>query len=206
MNLLHYFFGNDKQRATFIFNFIAPLYGKMDNVIQEGYAKICDKLYKQIPLENYSILDIGTGTGGWLSSISKYSKKESLGIDFSEKMILQAQKNHPELKFIKLDAENMAQIKDNSFDIITASFVLHGMKAKERSVVLKEMKRIGRKYVMIHDFRNQTAPFVKVLEFLERSDYKRFKINFENEMKDHFDDIDILECENGNAIYIGEIA
>jgi len=206
MSLLHYFFGNDKQRAKFIFNFIAPLYGKLDKSIQEGYTKICKKLDKQIPLENYSILDIGTGTGGWLSSISKYSNKESLGVDFSEKMILQAQKNHPEIKFIKLDAENMAQIEDNSFDIITASFVLHGMKAKERSLVLKEMQRIGRKYIMIHDFRNQTAPFVQLLEFLERSDYKHFKINFENEMKEHFENSDILDCDNGNAIYIGQIA
>jgi len=205
MNPLHYFFGNDKQRAKFIFNFIAPLYGKIDSTIQEGYAKICEKLNKQIPLENYSILDIGTGTGGWLASISKYSKQESLGIDFSEKMILQAQKNHPELKFMKLDAENMDQIEDNSFDIVTASFVLHGMKAKDRTLVLKEMKRISRKYILIHDFRNQTAPIVQVLEFLERSDYKRFKINFHNEMKDHFDITDILNCDNGNAIYIGEI-
>ena len=205
MNPLHYFFGNDKQRAKFIFNFIAPLYGKIDKAIQEGYAKISEKLNIQIPLDNYSILDIGTGTGGWLSSISKYSNKESLGIDFSEKMILQAQKNHPELKFIKSDAENMAQIEDNSYDIVTASFVMHGMKEKERSIVLKEMKRIGRKYVMIHDFRNRTATFVQVLEFLERSDYKNFKRNFENEMKEYFDSSDVLECDNGNAIYIGEI-
>lgn len=206
MNPLHYFFGNDKQRAKFIFNFIAPLYGKIDQAIQDDYAKICEKLNKQIPLKNYTILDIGTGTGGWLSSVSKYSNKESLGIDLSEKMILQAQKNHPELKFIKLDAENMSLIKDNSFDIITASFVLHGMKAKERSLVLEEMKRIGKKYIMIHDFRNKTAAFVQLLEFLERSDYKHFKINFENEMKEHFDVSNILDCDNGNAIYIGEIA
>ncbi len=204
MNVFHYFFGNDKQRANFIFNFIAPLYGKIDKAIQEDYAKICSKLNSRIPLKDYSILDIGTGTGGWLVSIAKYSEKKTLGIDFSKKMIYQARKKHPNFVFKKMDAEDMSRIEDNSFDVVTASFVLHGMKAKERSIVIKEMKRISSRYVFIHDFRNRTALFVRILEFLERSDYKNFKKNFEKEMKTYFSNTFIIECDNGNAVYIGE--
>jgi ubiquinone/menaquinone biosynthesis C-methylase UbiE len=205
MNPLHYFFGNDKQRAKFIFDFIAPLYGQLDKAVQEGYARISSKLNNHTPLKDFSILDIGTGTGGWLASIAVHSEKEKKGIDFSDKMIIQAKKNHPNLIFSKIDAENMSIIKDKSYDIVTASFVLHGMKAKERNIVLEEMKRIARKYVMIHDFRNKTAPFVQVLEFLERSDYKNFKKNFEKEMDSNFESTDILECNNGNAVYIGKM-
>jgi hypothetical protein len=58
---------------------------------------------------------------------------------------------------------------------------------------------------MIHDFRKKTAPFVQVLEFLERSDYKNFKKNFEKEMDSNFESTDILECNNGNAVYIGKM-
>ncbi len=205
MNLLHYFFGSNKQRAKFIFDLIAPLYGSIDKSVQKGYAEIAKKLNSQIPLENFSILDIGTGTGGWLASIAKYSKMKKQGVDFSDKMIHQAKKNHPNLNFIKMDADDMKHFEDNSFDIVTASFVLHGMKAKERGVVLKEMARIANKYVMIQDFRNKTAPFVKVLEFLERSDYKNFKRNFEEEMQNFFNSIKIIECDNGNAVYVGKI-
>jgi ubiquinone/menaquinone biosynthesis C-methylase UbiE len=205
MNPLHYFFGNDKQRAKFIFDFIAPLYGQLDKAVQEGYARISNKLNKHIPLKNYTILDIGTGTGGWLASIAVHSEKEKKGIDFSEKMIIQAKKNHPNLNFSRIDAEDMSSIKDKSYDIVTASFVLHGMKANERKIVLGEMQRIARKYVLIHDFKNKTAPFVQVLEFLERSDYKNFKKNFEKEMDSNFKSTDILECDNGNAVYIGKM-
>ncbi len=203
MSIFHYFFGNDKQRAKFVFNFIAPLYGKIDQAIQNDYAKICNQLNTAIPLKGNSVLDIGTGTGGWLASIGKYTQGELVGVDFSTKMIHQAEKNHPGIKFIHSDAENLDSFADNSYDIVTASFVLHGMKAPERAIVVKEMKRIARKYVMIQDFHKHTAPVIQFLEFMERSDYKNFKKNFITEMDTNFKETKLIESASGNAVYVG---
>ncbi len=203
MNIFHYFFGNDKQRAEFIFNFIAPFYGYIDKTLSEGYIKSCEQLNKAIPLSNLSILDIGTGTGAWISSISAHSNQKAVGTDFSKKMLNQAKKNHPNIEFIHADGENLSSFKDNSFDVVTASFVLHGMKAPERDIVLKEMKRVARKYVMIHDFHDKTATFIKFLEFMERSDYKNFKKNFRKEMSQHFDKTELIVAKRGTGVYVG---
>lgn len=203
MTIFHYFFGNDKQRAEFIFNLIAPFYGKIDAALQKDYYIICESVNKKIPMSNYTVLDIGTGTGAWLSAIAKYSNKKVVGTDFSQKMIDQARIKHPEFEFVLSDGENLSSFADDSFDIVTASFVLHGMKAEQRAIVLKEMKRVARKYVFIHDFHKKTALFVRILEFLERSDYINFKKYFTSEMKDFFSETDMIEADNGNAVYIG---
>ena len=205
MNIFHYFFGNDKQRAEFIFDFIAPFYGNIDKALSDDYNKTCEALNNKVPLSEFTILDIGTGTGAWISSISAYSNKKAVGTDFSKKMIEQAQKNHSNIEFILADGENLSSFADNSFDVVTASFVLHGMKASEREIVLKEMKRVARKYVMIHDFHDKTALFIKFLEFMERSDYKNFKRNFRKEMNQHFDKTDLIIAKRGTGVYVGEL-
>jgi ubiquinone/menaquinone biosynthesis C-methylase UbiE len=205
MNIFHYFFGNDKQRAEFIFDFIAPFYGHIDKALSEGYRKSCERLNEEIPLAELSILDIGTGTGAWISSISKHSRNKAVGTDFSKKMLYQAKKNHPNIEFIHADGENLSSFEDNSFDVVTASFVLHGMKAPEREIVLKEMKRVARKYVMIHDFYDKTALFIRFLEFMERSDYKNFKKNFKKEMNQQFDNTDLIVAKRGTGVYVGKI-
>ncbi|OYT11023.1 MAG: hypothetical protein B6I18_06065 [Bacteroidetes bacterium 4572_112] len=204
MSVFHYFSGTDKQRAKFIFDFIAPIYGVIGGAAKKGYDRICIKLNKAFPLQEFSILDVGTGTGEWLASISHYSEKESVGTDFSEKMISQARQAYPQNKYIVNDAESLSKFEDNSFDIVTASFVLHGMKAHDRAVVLAEMKRVARQYVMIHDFEGYTPKVVRVLEFLERSDYLNFKKNFRKELAGFFTETDIVKCKvTGNAVYIG---
>ena len=204
MAITHYFFGTDKQRAKFMFDLIAPIYGIIGGAAKKGYDRICIKLNSKIPLEGNSILDIGTGTGEWLNSISKYTDIKAVGSDFSEKMINQARIKYPNNTYIVSDAESLSKFTDNSFDIVTSSFVLHGMKSSEREIVLLQMKRISKKYVMIHDFHDYTPFVVRILEFLERSDYVNFKKNFQKEMKEMFEETDIVICKRtANAVYIG---
>ena len=206
MSVIHYFSGTDKQRAKFIFDFIAPIYGVIGGAAKKGYDRICVKLNKEFPLQSHTILDVGTGTGEWLASISHYSDKEAVGTDFSEKMIAQARLKYPQNNYIVNDAESLSKFEDNSFDIVTASFVLHGMKAHDRAVVLTEMKRVARAFVMIHDFEGYTPKVVRVLEFLERSDYINFKKYFRKELATIFDQTDIVKCSvTGNAVYVGVI-
>ncbi len=205
MSIFHYFSSDENKRARFIFNLIAPVYGMIDNAIEKEYLSMTKLLNDNIPLKGLSVLDVGSGTGAWLSAINRFGIAEACGVDFSEKMVKQAIKNHPEITFKQGSGENLQMFDDNSFDLVTASFVLHGMKKEKRTRVLSEMKRVAKKHVVIHDFHKKTSLSIQMLEFLERSDYLNFKKGFEEEMKTLFRRTSVIPSQNGNGLYVGEL-
>ena len=200
----HYFSKNPDKRAKFIFNLIAPVYNAIDKYLDEDFTIAINKLNNEINLKDMKVLDIGTGTGAWGSKFMKFDIKSISGVDFSENMIKVASKKHKNMNFSVANAENLNIFKNNTFDIITASYVLHGVKKDKRKIILTEMKRVSKEYVVIHDFYGKTPFATRVLEFLERSDYKFFKKNFETEMKEMFSDTRIVPLK-GTALYIGRI-
>ncbi len=204
MSIIHYFSKNADKRAIYIFNLIAPLYTKFDKSLQKGYKASVNKLDEEIPLKGKSVLDIGTGTGAWIASISKKTSSKMQGIDFSEKMLKQAIKNHPHINFSLSNGESISKFEDNSFDIVTASFVLHGVKSDKREKLLSEMKRISKKHIVINDFLGRTPLLARFLEFMERSDYKNFKNNFCNELKSKFSKTNKIQLKYGTGLYIAE--
>jgi len=64
----------------------------------------------------YSLLEIGCGTGELLAQINA---KDKLGIDFSEKMIEQASKQFPDINFAVMSAEELNL--NRTFDVIILS-------------------------------------------------------------------------------------
>jgi len=204
MGFLHYFSKDEDKRALFLFNLIAPAYHLIDRGTQENYRNMAAFLNSRIPLKNKSVLDVGCGTGSWISALNTYGLQKATGTDFSVRMLEQAAKNHPDLEFVHQHGENLSAFADNSFDIVTATFVLHGMKAPKRARLLAEMKRVAKKFVVIHDFYKGSSFAVWMLETLERSDYIHFKKHFKEEMETVFPVVEILEGENGNALYVGK--
>ena len=203
MNFLNYFSRDEDERARFIFNLIAPVYGLIDRGVSENYRKIIDRLNEIIPLEGLTVLDVGTGTGGWITALSRYPLKNAVGVDFSEKMVRQARKNHPEIRFEVSDGKDLALFADDSFDLVTCSFVMHGMKRELRREVLKEMFRVARLAVVVHDFHDRLAWPTRLLESLERSDWKNFLQSFEEEMKEYTPAVQIVTVNRGNGLYVG---
>ncbi len=205
MGLWHYFSKNEDKRALFIFNLIAPVYHLIDKGTKNNYIKMAALLNSYISLVGNSILDVGCGTGSWISALGAYKLRKSVGVDFSLKMLRQAEKNHPQTEFIHQHGEHLSAFADNSFNIVTASFVLHGMKSGKRALMLSEMRRVAKKLVVIHDFHGRSPLSVEVLERLERSDYVHFKKHFKDEMEAAFPAVEVLNDENGNALYIGHV-
>jgi len=204
MSLLNYFSKDQDKRAKFIFNFIAPFYAKFDTSLQEGFEASVKELDKEIVIAGKTVLDVGTGTGAWGAAINKLRPSGIEAVDFSEKMIKQARKNHPEINFHHINAEDLSDFKDNSFDLVTASFVLHGVTEEKRRKLLNEMKRVSKKYVVLHDFIGKTPFGIKILEFFERSDYKHFKKNFCNELKENFSSAKKISARYGSGLYIAK--
>jgi ubiquinone/menaquinone biosynthesis C-methylase UbiE len=203
MGLKHYFFGNEDERAQFVFNLIAPVYSLIDKGSEKEFRKMAALLNDRFPLSGKSILDVGCGTGSWINALAKFNPQKMVGTDFSLKMLQQARQKHPEIEFVHQSGENLSAFQDNSFDIVTASFVLHGMKTPKRTRVLAEMKRIARDKVVIHDFYTNHHWIVRLLEFLERSDYIHFKQHFTEELKGQFIKTTLITADNGNALYVG---
>jgi ubiquinone/menaquinone biosynthesis C-methylase UbiE len=202
MPITDYFSKDPNKRARFIFDLIAPLYGRIEKHQAEKYAHTIEVLDQEIGIKGKKVLDVGTGTGAWADMFVRMQAKEVHAVDLSPKMLEQARKKHPEIVFNQGDAENLSDIADKSFDIVTASFVLHGVKENRRKRILSEMKRISRKHIVINDFSGRTDPAILILETLERSDYKKFKANFCNELKSMFPKARKVETDGGNGLYL----
>jgi len=188
-----------------MFGSIAPIYARVDHSLIKGYKKSIEVVKKEIDLKDKSILDIGTGTGAWAMKFIQNGASKVYGIDLSEKILKAGREKHPEITFSIGNAEDLKEYPDNSFDIVTASFVIHGVKADRREKMLSEMKRVSKKHVVVHDFMGKTHYFVRFLEFVERSDYKNFKKNFCAELKIKFSKTKRIASDYGSGIYIGEI-
>lgn len=203
MSLFHYFSSDANKRAKFIFNAIAPVYAKVDKTLDNNYSKSIELLKDTLVINGKKILDIGTGTGAWASVFLKNKAVEVHGVDFSEKMLAVSKLKHPNIHFSLGDAENLSNIADKSFDIVTASYVIHGVKADKRAKILTEMKRIAKEAIVIHDFVGRTPLFVRFLEFMEQSDYKNFKKNFCKELKQITDWKTLkIASKDGSGLYI----
>lgn len=206
MNLLAYFSKDEDKRARYIFNLIAPVYHLIDKGTYKDYLEMARVFNSNIPLKGKAVLDVGSGTGSWLAALNRYSLGKATGVDFSDKMLFEAQKVHPDLEFVKAAGEDLTFFKDKSYDVVTATFVLHGMKSDKRKRVLLEMKRVAREFVVIHDFYGKTEWITRILESLEKSDYKNFKLNFSSEMQSVFSETEVIPAKNaGRALYIGKI-
>lgn len=193
---------NPHKRAKSIFNLIAPIYSILDSYVKKGFQRAIHNVLEEIDLQGKSVLDIGTGPGAWAALYKQHGAMKVHGVDFAGKMIKKANKRYaPGITFSTGDAENLSEFEDESFDIVTASFVLHGVKEDTRRIMLSEMKRISRQHVIINDYFGKTPAVARFLEYLEKSDYHHFKANFCNELNNHFPHVKKEKASFGTSVY-----
>jgi ubiquinone/menaquinone biosynthesis C-methylase UbiE len=166
------------------------------------YKHTADIINEEISLKGLRILDVGTGTGAWAASFLPYHPDFIQGMDLSEKMIKEAQSRHPNIEFIAGNIETAENIPTGSFDLVTASFVVHGVKQDKRKRILQEMFRISNQYVILQDFIGKTPAFIRFLEWMERSDYKHFKRNIIDELSLFSNSVKSLPVRSGAGLYI----
>jgi SAM-dependent methyltransferase len=87
-----------------------------------------------------SILDVGTGTGGFIPVLQKCFPEASItGIDPNQESLQEAKLQFPDILFIEMDSEKL-QFDGNTFDIVNISMALHHFSKVRKS--LKEIKRV----------------------------------------------------------------
>jgi SAM-dependent methyltransferase len=107
------------------------------------------ELVRDLPIDGFSLLDIGCGIGMYGVLLRKYCDKrfEYSGCDFSPAMIRTAEKLNPGCSFTQADARTL-EFDDKSFDVVWISALLEHVPEFDR--VLAEAARVGRKYLLLH--------------------------------------------------------
>lgn len=158
-----------------LFNLIAPVYALFYRWQKHYYRQILDQA-NELSLDNYqSVLDVGCGTGA-LCSVLHERGFQVTGADAAEKMLAigRSQPENTGINFVLANALEPLPFPDKSFDISIASYVAHGLQPAERQKLYREMSRVARHLVILHDFNQQIAWPTRAIEHLERSDFKRF--------------------------------
>ena len=91
---------------------------------------------------------------------------------------------------------------DDSFDVVIASHVLHGLRAPERRRVYAEMNRVARHLVIVHDYNKNRATLTDLVEWLEGGDYFNVIQRAQHEMEEVFCDVRAIDVALRAAWYI----
>ena len=194
---------NPHSRARQIFDLIAPIYSGLDSYVRRGMRGAMRSVDEAIGLAGKSVLDLGTGPGAWAALYKEFGAGQVHGVDFAPRMVRFASRRYsPDISFSLGDATRLSDFSDGSFDVVTASLMLHGVTSDVRAQMLREMHRVSRRYLVINDFYGPTPAFVRFLEYLERSDYVHFKANFCDELRAFFPKVERLGAKYGTSVYV----
>lgn len=187
-----------------LFDTISPIYGWFFNSQVEYYRKVLNILKEHVNLSNYiKFLDVGCGTGA-LCYVLKESGFEVSGVEVSSGMLAQAMKRlgKMHIKAYKINPGEMFPFEDKFFDVVTASYVAHGIKKGEREILYKEMSRVAKHYVILHDYNQNRDFFTSFVEWLEGGDYFNFVREVKKELQDNFNEVKTIDVSTKASLYI----
>lgn len=122
----------------------------------------------QADLNEFSVLDVGAGTGELLGVIAEFARSEKrkvnlVGLDLNEIAVTEIaaeSKKYDEISSIRGDAL-MLPFADNAFDYAICSLFTHHLTDEQIPIVLKEMSRVASRGIVVIDLeRNPRAWFL----------------------------------------------
>ncbi|MFB0918990.1 MAG: class I SAM-dependent methyltransferase [Clostridiaceae bacterium] len=191
-------------KGQFLFTAIAPIYGRFFNYQIDMYKRLiksAPELFSpEVPMD---IVDVGCGTGA-LAAVLSDMGHQLTGVDGSWKMIdiaVRKTKNQ-DINFIVSNATKKIPLEDKSFDMAITSFVAHGFKKEDRLKLYSEMERLSKKYIVISDYNKKRALLTSIAEFLESGDYFNFIKEVEEELKNRFGNLKVINNGRLSAFYV----
>jgi len=190
-----------------LFNLISPIYGLFFNSQRRNFQDVIKKVEEDLDIRKYEkIIDVGCGTGALCSVLYEEGLRVT-GVDPAQLMLDIAIRKNKD-KDIDFQIGNVLEgldFEENSFDIAIASYVAHGLQPGERKKMYREMSRVSKVWVVIHDYNKKRNILTSIVEWLERGDYFRFIKTAEKEMKDCSHEME--ECfSEVNVVDVGERA
>ncbi|MDP4128261.1 MAG: class I SAM-dependent methyltransferase [Bacillota bacterium] len=194
----------EMERHLMIFNVIAPIYNWFFTRQVRTYRSLIvqNKRLFTIPKAG-RVLDLGCGTGALLFCLAEMGY-QAVGVDFSLSM-LRAAKKSTAGKFIELvhgDVTQGLDFPDKSFDLVLASYVLHGVSSGLRRRFYAEASRLSKGPVLFHDYNKNRRILTDIVEWAERGDYFEFVRHGEDEMRACFQSVERIDVGIQTALYI----
>lgn len=190
-----------------LFNKISSVYALFFKWQMRNYKSILDKAKNDIDLSiHQKVIDVGCGTGALCSVLDEYGF-EVTGIEPAEKMIeIARNKASKKIEFVQGNVLHGLPFEDKSFDMAVSSYVAHGLKARERLMMYKEMRRVSRHSVVLIDYNEKRSLIINVAEWLEGGDYFNFIKNVKDELKKQFGAIKLINTGKWSSTYICKIS
>ena len=179
----------EKKAHHMLFNRLASYYGLYFESQKRSFNAAIDTAKRELDLSRYqTVLDVGCGTGA-LCSVFYDRGFNVTGLEPAEKMlaIAESKTKSQKISFVSGNVLEGLPFEDNAFDIVTASFVAHGLIPEHRRIMYEEMSRVAKHYVIFHDYNQNRSMQISFLEWLEGGDYFRFIKTAKHEM---------LSCES----------
>lgn len=161
---------NESQKSIWFFNRVAFFFKFFENHLYKQYKRILGALKLDTTL---TVLDLGTGTGTLAKAWVEQGHSVT-ALDGSIKMLNRAQKKVPTIPLLHKDISQLSNESVNllgTFDIVSMSYVLHGMSAPLRHHTLQIAARLTRKYVVIFDYAKKGSWFTQLIECVEGPHY-----------------------------------
>jgi ubiquinone/menaquinone biosynthesis C-methylase UbiE len=192
---------NTKSRK--LFDRISPVYGRLYERQHKNYTRIFKEM-DQCNLSHFStILDVGCGSGA-MACVFTEMGLTTFAMDQSWGMLRVAKSRHENenVRFCRGSIESGLPFPENSFDIVIASFVAHGIDAKQRLELYEEMRRVGKHLAILHDYNGVRSLSTSIAEIAEGGDYFNFIRNVKGELKNYFGNLEIIETEKRSCCYV----
>lgn len=186
-----------------LFNLIAPFYNLFFKMQTKNYRTLIEKNIDKIDIsEDAKILDLGSGTGafGYCWQEKGYEVK---GVEASPNMYKRCLSNGVDCE--RIDITDGLPFADNSFELVTAAYLAHGLTEEKREVLYEETKRVASEYIIYHDYHQNDYLLIKIIEFLEGGDYFDFVKSVPEEFGEYFEDFEIVKNSPWNSWYIFKI-
>lgn len=195
-------------RKIIVFYLIAPVYALIYKLQAKKYAAIIQKANEFFDLTRFqTVADLGCGNGALCSALKQFGLQPT-GVDGLASMAGMARHNLKQLDVPVVQANilELLPFEDKSFDVAVSSYVVHGMNREERQLLYKEMSRIARHAVIFHDYNQNRNILTNIIEWIEGGDYFDFLRSAEEEMKQYFGQLDVIQVDKRAAWYINTIA
>lgn len=201
----------EKKAHHLIFNKLASFYGLYFESQKKSFNAAIDIAKPELDLSKFkTALDVGSGTGA-LCSVLFDRGFTVTGVEPAEKMLAVAQNKtkSQNITFISGNVLEGLPFTDNAFDIVTASFVAHGLVPEHRKIMYAEMSRVAKHFVIFHDYNQNRTLQISFLEWLEGGDYFRFIKTAKHEMRmcetdftKCFSEVKVINVDKHAAWYI----
>lgn len=121
---------------------------------------------KKENLQEFSVLDVGAGSGELLRTVAKFARKEKrktrlFGLELNERSaaaILEESGKFEEINSIQGDALSLP-FEDDSFDYAISSLFTHHLTDENIIQTLSEMSRVSRQKVFVIDLHRHPAAY-----------------------------------------------